>query len=102
MNLKNSVERKETDQQGYDCLGTVESSWLGKYLRELFWGDGNVLFFLMFYVLNRVLLKQMCTFITIHWPIYLLYFIVCKLYLKKVNLKKEREREILGWKRTSK
>lgn len=25
--------------------------------------------------------------------IFLLYFIVCKLYLKKVNLKKERERD---------
>ena len=26
INLKNSIEGKETDQQGYDCLGTVESS----------------------------------------------------------------------------
>ena len=74
MNLKNSVERKETDQQGYDCLGTVESSWLGKYLRELFWGDGNVLFFLMFYVLNGVLLK--CVHLLQFIDLYICYILL--------------------------
>lgn len=94
MNLKNSVEGKETDSKGYDCLGTVESSWLGKYLRERAFGVMEMFFFciFMFYVLNGVLLKQMHTFITIHWPIYLLYFIICNLYLKKVDFKK-RERD---------